>query len=408
MAIGNTETVHGIRLDPKATPPASPVEGELYHDSNTHALCYRDNSAWVPLTAGAVSTAKAPVKVATEWPLPANTVVGNVMTANANGALPAIDGRTMAVNERLLVTKEGGAGVAHVNNGWYVVTDLGSPSTPWVLTRPVDGQQGQVIPGSLLYVENGVSGEDPSGLDVIMNRVSTTTSPTDPQWSILRAGDIMVDLADCDISAVRQWPVTTDGVLPVTPTVGYRYAALGPASYARPPQVRVKARVVSTSTSQSGGIWSILEVGDLVFTVGGSLKARICDSVGHLNAAPTVGTTYIILGSPTDMSHSKLVGPSQGSFFAAINSYRHDPVWQDYRAAGDSILYWKTNANDMWLYMDDFPGVSATDMTLDANVRALFFQRQRATAGRRLWVLATPEPITIGVTPLLFKPVAYS
>jgi hypothetical protein len=79
------------------------------------------------------------VRLATAAALPANTYnngtsgVGATLTANANGAL-SVDGVAVAVGNRILVKNE----AAGANNGVYVVTDTGSGSTPYILTRATD------------------------------------------------------------------------------------------------------------------------------------------------------------------------------------------------------------------------------------------------------------------------------
>lgn len=81
------------------------------------------------------------VRVATTGALPANTASsdGLTLTADADGALPDIDGVTLAEGESVLVKDEGGASpAAHTNNGIYVVTSLGGIASPWVLTRRTD------------------------------------------------------------------------------------------------------------------------------------------------------------------------------------------------------------------------------------------------------------------------------
>lgn len=83
---------------------------------------------------------KDAVRVATTAALPACTYnngtggVGATLTANANGALPNIDGVGLSVADRLLVKDQ----AAGLQNGIYEVTDLGSVGTPWVLTRTTD------------------------------------------------------------------------------------------------------------------------------------------------------------------------------------------------------------------------------------------------------------------------------
>ncbi|HEU4344054.1 MAG TPA: hypothetical protein VFU31_21070 [Candidatus Binatia bacterium] len=96
---------------------------------------------------------KADARVATVAALPANTRLANVITANSNGALPAIDGVSLAVSDRILLKNE----AAFANNGIYTVTDLGSAGTPWVLTRSTDADTSpEVTQGIFLQVTQGV------------------------------------------------------------------------------------------------------------------------------------------------------------------------------------------------------------------------------------------------------------
>lgn len=84
-------------------------------------------------------------RAATTAALPAATYangtsgVGATLTANANGALPAQDGVSLSVGDRLFVKDQitGGTPAAHAN-GIYTVTSLGSGAAPWVLTRVID------------------------------------------------------------------------------------------------------------------------------------------------------------------------------------------------------------------------------------------------------------------------------
>jgi hypothetical protein len=79
------------------------------------------------------------VALATTAALPANTYnngtagVGATLTGNANGAL-SVDSTLTVVTERILVKNE----VAGANNGVYVVTQVGSAGTPYILTRATD------------------------------------------------------------------------------------------------------------------------------------------------------------------------------------------------------------------------------------------------------------------------------
>lgn len=84
-----------------------------------------------------------PVRAATTAALPANTRTGNVLTANANGALAAQDGVTLAVDDDLLVWHE----ATGANRGIYVVTSLGAAGTPWSLTRRNDFDTSDKVAG---------------------------------------------------------------------------------------------------------------------------------------------------------------------------------------------------------------------------------------------------------------------
>lgn len=83
---------------------------------------------------------KEAAHVATVAALPAYTVSGGgqVLTGVANGAIPTAttDGHTILVTERLLVKDEAGAN--EPNNGIYVLTQVGSITQPFILTRSSD------------------------------------------------------------------------------------------------------------------------------------------------------------------------------------------------------------------------------------------------------------------------------
>lgn len=102
----------------------------------------------------AIVPAKQPVRATTTAALPANTRTGNVLTASANGVIPAQDGVTLVVGDRLLVKDE----ATGANNGPFTVTDLGSAGTPWVLTRSIDADESAKIMACInIFVEEGTA-----------------------------------------------------------------------------------------------------------------------------------------------------------------------------------------------------------------------------------------------------------
>ena len=79
---------------------------------------------------------KATVRMATTAALPSNTLdgTGQILTATANGALAAQDGVTPTAGDRILVWRE----ADQKKNGVFTVTQVGTGSTPYILTRATD------------------------------------------------------------------------------------------------------------------------------------------------------------------------------------------------------------------------------------------------------------------------------
>jgi hypothetical protein len=99
---------------------------------------------------------KPSVRAATTAALPAVTATNTTLTANANGALAAQDGVTLAAGERLLVKNQAAA----AQNGIYIVTQVGSGATPFILTRAADMDSWAEVPGAHTFVEEGTANAD--------------------------------------------------------------------------------------------------------------------------------------------------------------------------------------------------------------------------------------------------------
>lgn len=80
------------------------------------------------------------------------TRAGNILTANANGALAAIDGLTYVVGEEILIKDQS----ATEDNGPYVVTSLGGASAKAKFTRRADANTSdKVSAGMEIFVSEG-------------------------------------------------------------------------------------------------------------------------------------------------------------------------------------------------------------------------------------------------------------
>lgn len=105
-------------------------------------------------------TPKAAVTVVTTSTLPAYTYnngssgVGATLTATAMGAFPTIDGITPSQIVNVLVNAETGANAPY--NGIYTLTNAGSVSDYWVLTRRNDFDSSTtIVANSFTFVEEG-------------------------------------------------------------------------------------------------------------------------------------------------------------------------------------------------------------------------------------------------------------
>lgn len=99
--------------------------------------------------------AVAQVADLSEMGLSTSDYSGGVLTAPSNGALPAMDGVTLAAGDKLLLditTSDRAYG------GIYDVTSIGGAGSAWVLTRAENfNASAEIKPGSFMFVEEGTS-----------------------------------------------------------------------------------------------------------------------------------------------------------------------------------------------------------------------------------------------------------
>lgn len=106
--------------------------------------------------AGGPSTKVVFVRGCPTGALAAYTRVGNVITANAAGALGAQDGVTYVAGERLLLV--GAATASDLDNGPYQVTAPGTGATAFVLTRIGEADaSAEVVSGMYVHVSEGTA-----------------------------------------------------------------------------------------------------------------------------------------------------------------------------------------------------------------------------------------------------------
>lgn len=107
---------------------------------------------------GNTGTSPMVARLATAAALPAYTRTTNVLLANANGALPTIDGVAPAVNDLVLLNTGAAAGA---DVGLYNVDALGSGAAKWQMTRHSSmDSSAEAVPGMLVSVAEGTKYAD--------------------------------------------------------------------------------------------------------------------------------------------------------------------------------------------------------------------------------------------------------
>jgi hypothetical protein len=147
--------------------------------------------------------------------LPTNTYSSGVITASANGALPAQDEVELEVGSILFVNNE----VSKLKQGLYEVTDLGSVSTPFILTRPTNYNQTAEIYPSQVSILGGA-------VNVGKFFLETTVDPvigTDPIVYVSTPAQPEINYP------VKFVDVHTEAVLPNSPTYANGSNAAFPA-----------------------------------------------------------------------------------------------------------------------------------------------------------------------------------
>lgn len=99
---------------------------------------------------------KPSARAATTTTLASNTFSAGVITSTTNNAFPAVDGVTLAVNERIVVKDQ----AAGLQNGIYYLSQQGTGSLPWKLTRATDMDAWSEVPGASVWVEEGTANAD--------------------------------------------------------------------------------------------------------------------------------------------------------------------------------------------------------------------------------------------------------
>jgi len=116
-------------------------------------------------------------RIATTSVLPGTyNASSTTITASATGSLPLIDGVALAIGDRVLVRLGAATGGAAAN-GIFEVTDTGSASTKWVLTRALDPTTGNPLTVGYVATTEGTYRAATTGLAFLLSFDSLGNDP---------------------------------------------------------------------------------------------------------------------------------------------------------------------------------------------------------------------------------------
>lgn len=155
----------------------TPVDSSI-DTSTTWTIQYLSGSSTASATSNTGIIYNKPVACATIATLNASYSngklgVGATLTAGGSRSIPRIDGYQPLIHDRILVKDQ----ESTIANGVYVVTDVGSDTKPWVLTRAsdFDGSAAEVTPGWATTVNNGLINK---GVSFVETGLGTLTPST--------------------------------------------------------------------------------------------------------------------------------------------------------------------------------------------------------------------------------------
>jgi hypothetical protein len=245
--------------------------------------------------------------------------VGATLTNAGTQATLVIDGVTVAVNDRVLVYQQ----TNQTQNGVYVVTDIGSGSTNWVLTRSSDTDTYGIVgpttlsEGSTFFVQQGTTG---AGETYTCNTTGTivfgTTNITFAQISaaqIYSAGTGLT-LTGTQFS-ISNTAVTAGAYGSASAVPTYTVNAQGQLTAASNTTISIAPSQINATIPNSGLTNSAITINGSSVSLGGSVSVGTVTSVsgtGTVSGISLSGTVTstgnLTLGGSLDLSAPPVIG----------------------------------------------------------------------------------------------------
>lgn len=196
--------------------------------------------------------------------------VGATITNAGAQAVFSIDGQTGIQNQRYLVKNQ----TSQFQNGIYILTNVGSATTNWVLTRSQDfNQSANIIDGGVVFVIEGHTQQDTYWQDTYMPPITVGTtsiiwtefniSPSELTWSDITAVSVNGVVNNGYIADRSATPVQV--LLPATFNIGDTVIVMGKGAggWSLIANAGQNIQFGSVTTSIAGAVNSDIQYGNI-------------------------------------------------------------------------------------------------------------------------------------------------